>query len=58
MDDDITTLRSEVAALRAELAALRTEMAELRDYIGEVPCMECGITSIADWRAERGSYPP
>jgi prefoldin subunit 5 len=54
MQDDIERLREELAALRAEVAALRVELAELRTYIGEVPAMECGITSYEEWRKERG----
>lgn len=57
MDDDTSKLRDELAALRAEVAALRAELAELRDYIGDVPCMECGITGFEEWRAERQPAP-
>lgn len=57
MDEDTAVLREEIAALRTELAAVRAELAELRDYIGEVPCMECGITSFEEWRRERQPAP-
>lgn len=42
-----------VAALREEVAKLRAEVAELRSYIGEVPTMECGITSFEEWQKDR-----
>ncbi|HEX5487625.1 MAG TPA: hypothetical protein VFX04_00585 [Rhodanobacteraceae bacterium] len=55
MDDDIEALRGEMAAMRTELAALRAELTELRAYIGEVPSMECGITTFEEWQRERES---
>lgn len=55
VDDDIDGLRGEMGALRAELAALRAELRELRAYIGEVPSMECGITTFEEWQRERES---
>ncbi|MGH8216227.1 MAG: hypothetical protein ACREPZ_11120 [Rhodanobacteraceae bacterium] len=55
MPDDIEALRAEVAELRAQLEAMRAELRELRAYIGEVPSMECGITTFEDWQQERGS---
>ncbi|MBS0382482.1 MAG: hypothetical protein JSR56_08615 [Proteobacteria bacterium] len=53
MSEDDKPLAEELAALRAEVAALRAELAELREYIGDVPSMECGITSFAEWQKER-----
>lgn len=53
MDFDPDRLRAEVDALRNEVAALRDGLAELRAYIGEVPCMECGITGFAEWKRDR-----
>lgn len=53
MPDDIESLRAELAQLRDEVTQLRTELAELREYIGEVPCMECGITSFEEWHKDR-----
>ncbi|HEX5962014.1 MAG TPA: hypothetical protein VFY97_12330 [Rhodanobacteraceae bacterium] len=53
MGEDNAALRAEVAALRAEVAALRAELDELRAYIGEVPCMECGITGFEEWKLDR-----
>ncbi len=50
---DLASLEEAIAALRAELARLRMEVAELRDYIGEVPAMECGITSFEEWQQDR-----
>lgn len=55
MADNVETLREEIATLRVELAALRTELAELRAYIGEVPCMECGITPFEEWKQARAA---
>lgn len=55
MPDDIGSLREEVADLHAQVAALRAELDELRAYIGEVPSMECGITSFEEWHQERES---
>ena len=46
-------MRAELSALREEMERLRHELAELREYIGEVPCMECGITSFEEWQKER-----
>ncbi len=53
MDEGDNELRGELAALRVELEALRAELAELREYIGEVPSMECGITTFEEWKRER-----
>lgn len=53
MADEEQELRQEVAALRAEVEALRKELAEMRNYIGEVPAMECGITSFEEWQRDR-----
>jgi hypothetical protein len=55
VDDDIEALRGEMAAMRTELAALRAELTELCAYIGEVPSMECGITTFEEWQRERES---
>lgn len=57
VDEATAALQGEIAALRADVAALRAELSELRDYIGEVPCMECGITSFEEWRADREPAP-
>ncbi|MCK9539487.1 hypothetical protein [Dokdonella sp.] len=53
MTDPLANLATDVAGLHDELARLRAELAELRDYIGEVPMMECGITSFEEWKRER-----
>lgn len=53
MPDEIGSLREEVAQLRARVEAMHAELVELRAYIGEVPSMECGITTFEEWRAER-----
>lgn len=52
MQDEIEQLRTDLAALRTELEKLREELADLRRYIGEVPTMECGITSFEDWKRD------
>lgn len=54
METDLEQMRHEFATLRDEVAGLREELAELRKYIGEVPAMECGITTFEDWRREQG----
>lgn len=53
MPEDDKRLGEELAVLRAEIAALRAELAELREYIGDVPCTECGITSFEEWQRDR-----
>ncbi len=53
MTEGIDVLRGEVDALREEVAKLRAELVELRDYIGEVPMLECGITSFEEWQQSR-----
>lgn len=55
MPDDIESLRKDVADLHMQIAALRAELDELRAYIGEVPSMECGITTFEEWHQERES---
>lgn len=55
MPDDIGSLRKEVADLRSQIGVLRAELVELRAYIGEVPSMECGITTFEEWQRERES---
>lgn len=50
---DLAEIETALAALRNEVAALRAEVAELRDYIGEVPAMECGITTFEEWHQGR-----
>ncbi|HEX7370802.1 MAG TPA: hypothetical protein VF284_11040 [Rhodanobacteraceae bacterium] len=50
---DLAEIQTSLATLRAEVADLRTQVAELRDYIGEVPAMECGITSFEEWQRDR-----
>lgn len=54
METDLELVRGELATLREEVARLRQELAELRKYIGEVPAMECGITTFEEWRNEQG----
>ena len=49
----LDAMHAELSALREEVERLRHELAELREYIGEVPCMECGITSFEEWRKDR-----
>jgi len=51
--EQLDVLRMELSALREEVERLRRELAELREYIGEVPCMECGITSFEAWQKDR-----
>ena len=53
MVEDSKQPGEELGALRAEIAALRAELAELREYIGNVPSMECGITSFEQWQKDR-----
>lgn len=55
MPDDIEALRTEIADLRKQVEALSAELAELRAYIGDVPSMECGITSFEEWQEDQGS---
>lgn len=50
MQEQTNPDRDELADLRDQIAALRRELAELREYIGEVPSMECGITTFEEWR--------
>jgi prefoldin subunit 5 len=50
--EQLDAMRTELAALREEVERLRRELAELREYIGEVPCMECGITSFEEWQKD------
>lgn len=52
MDTESEQLRADVATLRAEVDKLHRELAELREYIGEVPAMECGITSFEEWQQQ------
>jgi prefoldin subunit 5 len=49
----LDAMRAELSTLREEVERLRHELAELREYIGEVPCMECGITSFEEWQKDR-----
>jgi prefoldin subunit 5 len=49
----LDAMRAEISALREEVERLKHELAELREYIGEVPCMECGITSFEEWQKDR-----
>ncbi|HKZ09484.1 MAG TPA: hypothetical protein VJL61_02115 [Rhodanobacteraceae bacterium] len=53
MPEQPDAFRAELSALRDEVERLRRELAELREYIGEVPCMECGITSFEEWQKDR-----
>ncbi len=53
METELDEMRAELATLRLDMARLRQEIAALRQYIGEVPAMECGITTFEEWWNER-----
>jgi len=50
--EQLNAMHAELSALREEVERLRRELAQLREYIGEVPCVECGITSFEEWQKD------